>query len=201
MRLMRIVKLSVVQLGENTMAHVKSAIAAGLSLLAFTVLVATQPIGAQPTPQGQGPSMIGPSSSGQGPPRMPGGMMGDSAGTGVVGGLMSMMGAQYVEGQIAFLKTELKITDVQMPQWNAFADALRANARRMSEVGNTMMQGGTAGQSAPDRLNRMESMMTATIEAMKATKAALAPLYAVLTDEQKKTADQLIRGPMGMGHM
>jgi hypothetical protein len=127
-------------------------------------------------------------------------MMGDSAGTGVVGGLMSMMGAQYVEGQIAFLKTELKITDVQMPQWNAFADALRANARRMSEVGTTMLQGGTTGQSAPDRLNRMESMMTATIEAMKATKAALAPLYAVLTDEQKKTADQLIRGPMGMGH-
>jgi hypothetical protein len=53
-----------------------------------------------------------------------------------------------------------------------------------------MMQGGTAGQSAPDRLNRMESMMTATIEA---TEAALAPLYAVVTDEQKKTADQIIR--------
>jgi hypothetical protein len=48
---------------------------------------------------------------------------------------MSMMGAQYVEGQIAFLKTELKITGVQMPQCNAFADALRVNAKRMSEVG------------------------------------------------------------------
>jgi hypothetical protein len=27
------------------------------------------------------------------------------------------------------------------------------------------------------------------------------PLYAVFTEEQKKLADQLIRGPMGMGPM
>jgi len=38
-------------------------------------------------------------------------------------------------------------------------------------------------------------------EAVKASKSTLAPLYAVLTDEQKKMADQLIHEPMGMGHM
>ena len=43
--------------------------------------------------------------------------------------------------------------------------------------------------------------MTSMLEAIKATRAALAPLYAVLTDEQKKVADQLIHGPMGMGLM
>jgi hypothetical protein len=67
-----------------------------------------------------------------------------------------------------------------------------------------MMQGGMMGQdgasmSAPDRLDHMEKMMSAMLETVKATKAALTPLYAVLTEEQKKMADQLIDGPMGMG--
>ena len=62
---------------------------------------------------------------------------------------------------------------------------------------------GEGGQSlsAPDRLDRMERMMTTMLDATKATKSALGPLYAVLSDDQKKTADQLIRGPMGMGIM
>ena len=55
--------------------------------------------------------------------------------------------------------------------------------------------------SAPDRLGRMEIAMTAMLEGLKEMKATLTPLYAVLTDEQKKTADQLIHGPMGMGWM
>ena len=114
--------------------------------------------------------------------------------------------ADHAEGRIAFLKTELKITDAQMPQWNAFAEALRANARRMSGMHETMMQGGMMNQgnapmSAPDRLDRMERAMTAMLEGLKEMKATLAPLYAVLTEEQKKLADQLIHGPMGMGWM
>jgi hypothetical protein len=31
--------------------------------------------------------------------------------------------AGHVEGRIAFLKTELKITEAQSPQWNQFAEA------------------------------------------------------------------------------
>ena len=113
------------------------------------------------------------------------------------GGMGSMMGmAQHVEGRIAFLRTELKITDGQSPQWNAFAEALRANARRMTEMHGMMSQG--VSQSAPERLDRMEKMMAGMLEAMRSTKAALTPLYAVLSDEQKKTADTLLQGPMGM---
>jgi hypothetical protein len=119
--------------------------------------------------------------------------------------MMGMMGMiDHVEGRIAFLKAELKITEAQMPQWNAFIEALRANARRMSGMPALMMQGGMVGQdgasvSAPDRLDRMEKMMTTMLETIKAMKAALAPLYVAFTDEQKKAADQLIRAPMGMG--
>jgi hypothetical protein len=121
--------------------------------------------------------------------------------------MMGMMGmADHVEGRIAFLKAELKITEAQTSQWNAFADALRSNASRMSGIPAIMMQGGMMGQdgaslSAPDRLDHMEKMMSVMLETVKATKSALAPLYAVLTEEQRKIADQLIHGPMGMGRM
>ncbi len=124
---------------------------------------------------------------------------------GAHGGMMGMLGMEdHVEGRIAFLKAELKITDAQMSTWNPFADALRANGRRMTEMQNLMMQGGMTGQggapaSAPERLDRMETMMTGALEAVKATKSALMPLYAVLTDEQKKTADELLNSDrMGM---
>jgi hypothetical protein len=39
-------------------------------------------------------------------------------------------------------------------------------------------------------------MMAAVLEEAKATKAALGPLYAVLSDDQKKITDRLIQGPM-----
>ena len=127
------------------------------------------------------------------------------------GGMMPMMAmgmmrmADHVEGRIAFLKTELKIADAQLPQWNAFADALRSNGQRMAGTGKTM-QGEMTGQppnlSASDRLDRMEKMMTTMLEAVRSAKGALGPLYAALDDEQKKVADALLRGPMGvMGSM
>ena len=73
-------------------------------------------------------------------------------------------------------------------------------------MGTTMMQGGMMGQdgasmSALDRLDHMEKMMSGMLEAVKGTRAALAPLYAVFTEEQKKVAYELIRGPMGLSSM
>jgi hypothetical protein len=44
-------------------------------------------------------------------------------------------------------------------------------------------------------------MMSVMHDALKATTFALGSLYAVFDDEQKKMADQLIHGPMGMGRM
>ncbi|WP_374313015.1 Spy/CpxP family protein refolding chaperone [Dongia sp.] len=63
----------------------------------------------------------------------------------------SMMGygmmnpGQHIEGRLAFLKTELKITDAQAPQWNAYADAMRANAKRMGDMFGDMMSKGMMG--------------------------------------------------------
>ena len=112
---------------------------------------------------------------------------------------MSMMGAmaRHVEGRLAFLKTELKITDAQLPLWNAVADAMRANAKSIGDMPGGVM-GGSQTATLPDKLAMREKMMTAHLEALRKFKAAVDPLYTALSDEQKKTADELLIGPMGM---
>src|SRR5450756_682875 len=54
-------------------------------------------------------------------------------------GMGGMATIDRVEGRIAFLRTELKITDAQAGAWSAFADALRANAKKLAEVRASMM--------------------------------------------------------------
>jgi LTXXQ motif family protein len=114
------------------------------------------------------------------------------------GMMMCQMGG-HVEGQLAYLKTELKITEAQMPQWNAFADAFRASGQKMAQHCAMMKEHGGAMMSAdlPERLNMMEQHMTMHLDFLHAIKAAVQPLYAVLSDEQKKTANEIMKGPMG----
>jgi len=108
---------------------------------------------------------------------------------------------RHIEGRIAFLKAELAITDAQLPQWNAFADTLRARAKSMQETMAKLMKDGMP-TSAPARGQVMVQIMTARLDSLKAMVAASDALYAVLSDDQKKVADTLLngRGPMmGMG--
>ena len=113
-------------------------------------------------------------------------------------GMMQMM-AGHVEGRIAFLKTELKITDEQMPVWNAVADAIRVAPKDVSGMPcMPMMQ---SSDTLPERLAAREKAMTAHLEALRPLRSAVEPLYVALSDDQKKTADQLMIGPMGMGMM
>lgn len=117
--------------------------------------------------------------------------------------MMAMMGdpggmmADRVESRLAFFKNQLQITDAQMLQWDRFADALRSTATSMRGMQQQMMQGGMPA-NLPDRLSLHEKMLAAHLDRVKGIEAALSPLYAVLSDEQKKLADQLIMSPMGM---
>ena len=111
----------------------------------------------------------------------------------------------HVEGRIAFLRTELKITDAQANAWNAFADALRTNAKKLGEVRASMMSHMGAGQPrAPtlaERLNLQEQWLVARLEGTRALKSAFTNLDSVLSDEQKKTANELLDPHMGMEMM
>ncbi len=70
------------------------------------------------------------------------------------GAYMCTMMTSHFEGRLAFLKTELKITDAQGSLWNAYASAARDNAQAMATHGTAMMgQRGATGISLPDRLD------------------------------------------------
>jgi hypothetical protein len=134
----------------------------------------------------------------------PMGMMGNAQPmTSMMRNMMTMMGAQSgmmmpdVEGRLVALKTELKITDAQAPQWNRFADALRGAAKSMNGMFEQMMPRTTAG-SWPARLERHEKMLSVHLNALRTLKDAVDPLYVAFSDDQKKIADGLMIGPMGM---
>jgi hypothetical protein len=127
------------------------------------------------------------------------GMMGQSgAETGCVG-MSGMATIDRIEGRIAFLKTELKIADAQSAAWNAFAEALRTNARSLGEVRASMMpQAGAVQQGLVDRLALQEKWLATRLEGTRAIKSALTNLVSTLSDEQKKAADELLAPHMGM---
>ncbi len=130
------------------------------------------------------------------------GMMGQSGGATGCGGMSGMATIDRVEGRIAFLKTELKITDAQGAAWNAFADALRANAKGLGEVRASMAQAACAAQqSLVDRLALQEKWLATRLEGTRAIKSALTNLAGTFSDEQKKTADEVLAPHMGMGAM
>lgn len=126
----------------------------------------------------------------------------------MMGMMMEMHGARmgmldHVEGRIAFLRTELKITDAQVNAFNALADALRLNAKMLVELRASSPQPPGA-QSTPDlvrRLDLQDRLLSARLEGVRAMKPAVGNLYAVLSDEQKKTADELLPAQLGLGPM
>jgi hypothetical protein len=127
--------------------------------------------------------------------------------------LMRMMGSggggmatiDRIEGRIAFLRAELKITDAQAGVWNAFAETLRANAKKLGEMRSSMMpQAGVGQQKAPTIIERVESQerwMQARLDGTRTMKTALSKLYETLSDDQKKSANELLAPHMGMGMM
>jgi hypothetical protein len=145
------------------------------------------------------------------PPAMarPGGMM-MQGGMGGPGGGMPGMAAMRrgamvpfhrIEGRLAFVRAELGITDAQVPAWDAFAHAARTQAGRLRDAVASAMQGADQPVRAPQFADRRIALLSAQLEAMRAVSAALGPLYAALSDEQKRAADELMGehvGGMGM---
>lgn len=108
---------------------------------------------------------------------------------------------EHVEGRLAYLKAELKLTDAQTPQWNAFADAFRASGQKVAQYCASLKEQSDKGKPSGilQQFGLMERNMTAHLEFVRAIKAAAEPLFGVLTEEQKKTADETMTGLMGLG--
>ncbi len=120
-------------------------------------------------------------------------------------GMGGMTTIDRIEGRIAFLRTELKVTDAQAGVWNGFADALRANAKKLAEVRASMKSGvgGAQAQASTlaDRLDLQEKWLLARLDGTRLMKSAFAKLNEALSDDQKKTALDLLAPHMGMGMM
>jgi hypothetical protein len=106
-----------------------------------------------------------------------------------------------IEGRIAFLKTELKITGAQNAAFDAVANAMRENDRAMRAGFEARQQQRGQQSNLLDRLDRRQKGAEGMAAATGKLRAAWAPLYASLSDDQKKTADELYapRGGHRMG--
>ncbi len=157
---------------------------------------------------GWGPGAMGPGGMGregtapmmqmmQGMTQMMQGMMHMMQGAGWHGARFGMMPGAMMEARIAAMKTELGITDAQLPQWNAFVDAMRARMTAMRSMRQQMMQQGVP-TSWPDRLAWRQQRMAAHLDALKAMEGPTRALWDALSDEQRRKAEMLMPGPMGM---
>ncbi|MGG5810088.1 Spy/CpxP family protein refolding chaperone [Falsiroseomonas sp. CW058] len=164
-----------------------------------TAQVAPQPAPQAPPAPGRGaPGMAGPGGMMGGPGEMMGQMMQQRMAT------AAMQPFRRIEGQLAYFRAELRITDALAPQWNTFADVVRAQAERLRAATRSAMSGGPGPLPAPQQMERRMALLAAHLEAMRAVSAAAGPLYAALSEEQRRTADELmaehLRG-MRMGMM
>jgi len=116
--------------------------------------------------------------------------------------------SERVEARLAYLKTALKITDAQRPQWDAFADVARKQAQdadqRVAQRRGQREEG--ARPSAIQRLEMRQVRLNAQSQRLGEILTAAKPLYAVLSPEQKQIADGLLaargqHGRFGHGHM
>lgn len=100
---------------------------------------------------------------------------------------------ERIEARLAYAKAALKITPAQEAQWNALADVLRKQAKAMDEQ-ITLRRNTPRDQqlSAIERLQRRQEMMSAASARATEMLEAAKPLYAALSDEQKKEADALL---------
>ena len=104
---------------------------------------------------------------------------------------------ERVEGRIAFLKAELAITDAQADKWSVFADSLRAYSAALKPAQMAGMDAMALDLVA--RLDQSEKQLSAELDGLRGLKSALAPLWEVLTDEQRSSATELLPVHMGMG--
>ena len=108
---------------------------------------------------------------------------------------------ERIEADLAYLKTALKLTDNQIPAWEPVANVLRAQAKvRDAEIAarRAAMEKAAGAPPASDLIAHLEDRqhkLAAEADDLAKLEAAVKPLYALLSPDQKKTADELLPPP------
>jgi periplasmic protein CpxP/Spy len=101
----------------------------------------------------------------------------------------------HIDGRIAFLKAEIKITPDQEAQWAKVAQVLRDDSAERRKAFEDMRGAGGANPPPRTALQRLEGeARMSTLRAQQSSRflAAFRPLYDSLSDEQKKAADDVM---------
>lgn len=103
---------------------------------------------------------------------------------------------ERVEARLAFLKTALKITDVQQAQWDAYVNVMRKQAKDADARIKARQEkmAATTERKRPTAIEQLERRQERTAEASTRMGERLAvqkPLYAALSPEQQQIADQV----------
>lgn len=110
---------------------------------------------------------------------------------------------QRIEARLAYMKTALEITPAQTKQWNEFANFLRkrakeSDARIEARRSQPRPEANGGRPDGMEMLQRRQQLLTEAAARQADFIAAAKPLYAVLSADQKKTADEVLlprRGP------
>lgn len=127
------------------------------------------------------------------------------------GGQMSGMFApgRHVEGKLAFVKTELGITEDQDQSWQAFAEVMRESEqvraeKRQAFPAKYREQRGKGHDREPmpldQRIDRRLERMERHVAELRKLGDAAKTLYAELTPAQQETADAILPPRHGRRH-
>jgi len=95
--------------------------------------------------------------------------------------------AAHVQKRLDKLKSALKITLDQEPQWAAFSDSVMQQVNQMKAA---HQQRGSAPSTAPERIDRQIAMMKQRTASFETIGQAAKGLYAALSPDQQRVADE-----------
>ena len=97
---------------------------------------------------------------------------------------------EHVDARIKALHRSLGITPAEEAQWSAVEQVMRENATAIANLAKDR-QDKAAGMTAIDDLRSFQALAEAQADGARKLLAAFEPLYAAMSDEQKKTADSV----------
>ena len=104
----------------------------------------------------------------------------------------------HLAARLAFVKSELAIDQAQEPAWQAYAAALRAEAKPMSAHRAGMQHAMANDLAFPARFDGRMKMLEAELSSLKAIRDEAVVLYEQLSAEQREKADRLLAMPLCM---
>lgn len=106
-------------------------------------------------------------------------------------GVHGFHGSDRIDGRVAYLKAELKITSAQAAQWTAVEKAMRDAAASRKAMREQAKADRDKPKTSVEHLKAREKFAASRAEQAKTFVAAYEPLYNAMSDEQRKTADEL----------